>query len=219
MDFEKLHVTIGNPIPSTEGFTKLYLRSDPQDTEGLLGFVALAPSVPRWMSPYFATALQRHNDHVPGADLNLYSHDWFEKIVYVPEDQVKKKELLDPLILAQTLVSHTLSTGCHTVSAITRIQAATQDSQNPAQLKPIVRVEDQYPYYAIVWEHHKGDLTLMESIVVTTLDKVPNFVKDKIHVKRLEECYKLRNDAVVNGAIPNLRTDVFNSIRACVHAP
>ena len=218
MEFEEavgLSILQGDVLKFGENNTHLVLRTNPDDPGTYKGVVVLAPSVPRWMSPYFADALQNHETGVAACDLNLYSHDWFEKIVYVPEtDLPKDLGELDPFILPQKLVSHSLSTGCQTVSAQTRIQAA---KLNGGSLE--VCDNTSGPYYAVVSKFHKDNPTKMAEITIAALADVKSFVSKQPHIDRLADSYRLRNDSVVNGVIPAKRRDVFRAIKAASHAP
>ncbi len=227
MNFNNSLVELGTGLPSTKGFTKLYLRQSPDDPGTFLGNVVLAPSVPRWLGPYFPQALAAHNDpnRSKSADLNLYSHDWFEKIVYINNgDMANVGSALDPMILAEKLISHSLSTGCHTVAAQVRIQRALFDSDS-GQLSAVDDQNDNQAYYAIVWDHYTDpttgvtDPTQMATIVVATLANAPSFVEHSRHTERLAECYILRNQAVLDQVIPTGRASLFNSIKASTHAP
>ena len=235
MDFTISHVTV-NPITydldkrELSG-AKLILRRFPDDLGETLGWIVNTSGLPRWMSSEFSSAHEEHVRAVPGADLNLYSNDWFERIVFIPTEGITtdaaKAQIADwsqKTANFMNALDHPLSTGCQTVAPRTRVQQIVFDPPDKATLAGIEPYQNsdfspQDIFYAVVSKHDDSILARAVEITIAPLTSRPEFVQSKMHCEALANSYRLRHKQVSTTNISQLRQEACNAVKAFQGAP
>jgi len=219
------HATQFIPVSLREGGTKLYLMSEPPASNAkedacekptFVGYIMHTLGVPRWMSSHFSDVLAEQD--LNEAKLELYPHDWMEKIVYqpvskeLPEQGVDLQSgaaaLVESVVAVSATMQHQLSTGCQQLSPRTTIQAATGPRSDL----------DQKTYYALVSQRCPDNPAKVKEVIIATLDNRSKFAFSAMHAHTLNVCNELRAANPNVRSIVQRRSQVFNALQVAVPA-
>jgi hypothetical protein len=191
--------------------TRLVFRQDANSAPQPLGFVVAVPSVPRWMSPEFANAVNE------AIDLNQYAQDWFEKIIFVQDqslaDNATAAKVVNWSVQTSALgrsFDHVNSFGCSRVVPRTRVHKVDFSNTGDASgSEPI----DGGPFYALVSNQDAQDSTLALEITIAPLAARDGFVKTAKHQEQLQLSASLRQMVDPQGAIAGQRQSEITAIK------